>query len=80
MERKGVADDRCSVDRFAEDAAWLGYSQIIVKRDIEPASVHVLTDTSKSLKVSTVDQAMEEHPAPYDSKANGAAENAVRQV
>ena len=37
-------------------------------------------ETLKSSKVGTVDQAMEEHPAPYDSKANGAVGNAAKQV
>ena len=62
------------------DIERLGYSQITFKSDNEPAIVQVLKETLKSFKVGTVDQAMEEHPAPYDSKANGAVENAVKQV
>ena len=32
------------------------------------------------MEVSSIDQAMEEHPAPYDSKGDGAVENAIKQV
>ena len=45
----------------------------------EPAIIQVVNGTLESLNVNTVGQAME-HPAPYDSKANGAVENAVKQV
>ena len=80
VKKKGVEDDRYSVDKLVEDVEWLGYSQIILKSDNEPAIIQVLDETLKSLKVGTTDQAMEEHPAPYDSKANGAVENAVGQI
>ena len=80
VEKKGVEEDRYSVDKLVEDIEWLGYNKIILKSDNEPAIVQVLRETLKSLKVNTVDQAMEEHPAPYYSKAKGAVENAVKQV
>ena len=80
VEQKGVEADRYSVDKLVEDTGWLGYSQITVKNDNEPAIVQVLEETLKSLKASTVDQAMKEHPAPYDSNANGSVQNAVVQV
>ena len=80
VEKKGADDDGYSVDKLVEDGGWLGYSQITPKSDNEPAIVQVLKETLKPLKVNTVGQAMEEHPAPYDSKANGAVENAVKQV
>ncbi len=80
VQKKGVEDDRYSVDKLADDVAWLGYSEIIMKSDNEPAIVQLLKEVLKSLKVSSLDKAMEEHPAPYDSKGNGAAENAVKQV
>ena len=66
VEKKGVEEDRYSVDKLVGDVEWLGYSKIILKSDSGPAIVQVLKETLKSLKVSTVDQAMEEHPAPYD--------------
>ena len=69
VEKQGVEDDRYYVDKLAGDTGWLGYSQITLKSDNGPAMVQVLKGTLKSLKVNTVDQAMEEHPAPYDSKA-----------
>jgi hypothetical protein len=56
-----------------DDVAWLGYSEITLKSDNEPAIVQLLKEVLKSLKLSSVDKAMEEHPAPYDSKGNSAA-------
>ena len=79
VEKQWVENDRYSVDKLVEDVGWLGYSQIILKSDNEPAIIQVIKGTLDALKVSTVDQAME-HPAPYDSKANGAVENVVKQV
>ena len=80
MEKKGVEEDRYSVDKLVEDIEWLGCSQIIVKSHNGPAIVDVLAEALKSFKVNTVDQTMGEHPAPYDSKEHGAFENAVKQV
>ena len=80
VQKKGVEDDRYSVDKLADDIAWLGYSEITVKSDNGPAIVQLLKEVLKPRKVSSLDKAMEEHPAPYDSKGNGAAENAVNQV
>ena len=79
-EEKGVEEDRYSVDKLVDDIEWLRCRQVILKSDNEPAIIQVLREKLKALKVSTVDRAMEEHPAPYDSKANGAVENAVEQV
>ena len=73
-------DDRYSVDKRVEDFEWLGYSKTTLKSDNEPAIAQVLKEVLESLKVVPIDQAMEEHPAPYDSKANGAVESAVKQV
>ncbi len=80
VQKKGVEEDRYSVDKLADDIAWLGYSEITLKSDNEPAIVQLLEEVLEALKVSSIDKAMEEHPAPYDSKGNGAAENAVKQV
>ena len=80
VQKKGVEEDRYSVDKLVDDVAWLGYSEITLKSDNGPAIVQLLKEVLKSLKVSSVDKAMGEHPAPYDSKGNSAAENAVKQV
>ena len=42
VQKKGVEDDRYSVDKLVEDTEWLGYKQIIFKSDNEPATVQVL--------------------------------------
>ena len=64
----------------AEDVLWLGYSNVLLKSDIEPAIVKLLKGALATLKVSGVAQAGEDHSPPYDSQANGAVEAAVKQV
>ena len=54
-KRKGVEDDRYSVDKLVGDIEWLGCRQVTLKSDNEPAVAQVLTGTLKSLKVNTVD-------------------------
>ena len=44
VQKKGVEDDRYSVDKLVEDIEWLGYSQIIFKSDNEPAIIQVLEE------------------------------------
>ena len=61
------------------DVLWLGYPQVVLKSDNEPAVVKVLQEALGALKVTGV-QAGEEHSPPYDPQANGAAESAVKQV
>jgi hypothetical protein len=53
---------------------------VILRSDNEPAIIELLRETLKDLKVDTVEQAAEEHPPAYDSKANGSVENAVKLV
>lgn len=61
------------------DVLWLGYPQVLLKPDNEPAIVKVLREALGVLKVAGL-QAGEEHPPPYDSQANGSVEAAVKQV
>ena len=44
VHKKGVEEDRYSVDKLVEDIEWLGYSQITLKSDSEPAIVQVLKE------------------------------------
>ena len=77
---KGVGDDGYAVQCLLDDVRWLGYSKVILKSDNEPAIVRLLTDALKALRVDGIDQAMEEHPPPYDPQANGAIEIGVKLV
>lgn len=58
VQKKGVEEDMHSADKLADDVAWLGYSEIILKSDNEPAIVQLLKEVLKSLKISPVDEAM----------------------
>ena len=80
VPQKGIDDKRFAVDQIVNDILWLGYSQVILKSDNEPAIVKLLKESLASLKVSGLDQVGEEHSPPYDSQANGAVEAAVKQV
>jgi len=77
---KGAGFDRYAMEKLKNDIAWLGYSRVILRSDNEPAIIELLRETLKDLKVDTVEQAAEEHPPAYDSKANGSVENAVKLV
>ena len=77
---KGLDDKGFIVRCVADDVAWMGYSRVVLKCDNEPAIVAVLKESLKVLRIDGVDQAMEEHPPPYDSQANGKVESAVKSV
>ena len=65
----------------ADDVAWLGYSRVILNSENEPAIVAVFRGMLKAARVDgVVDQALGEHPPPYDSQANGLVESAVKSV
>ena len=79
--RKRLDDKGFIVRCVADDVAWLGYSRVIPKSDNEPAMVGVLKGTLKAIRVDgIVDQALEEHPPPYDSQSNGLVESVVKSV
>ena len=77
---KGLDDKGFIVRCIADDVAWLGYTRVTLKCDNEPAIVAVLKESLKTLRIDGVEQAMEEHPPPYDSQANGKVESAVKSV
>ena len=78
--RKGVDPKRFAVDVLVEDILWLGYNEVVLKTDNEKAIVKLFEQTLAACKVAGVGQVAEEHPPPYDSQANGAVENAVKQI
>ena len=79
---KGSDDDGYAIARVTEDIAWLGHQRLILKADNEPAILKLLKDSLKTARVEVEDleQVMDEQAVKYDSKSNGDAENAVKQV
>ena len=80
VPQKGVGEDRFAVECLRKDILWLGYPRVLLKSDNEPAIKSLLSDVLKGVRIDSGDQAAEKGVPPYDSKANGDAENAVKQV
>ncbi len=80
VPQKGVDADGYAVLRLIEDIRWLGYTKVILKADNERAIVRLLHESLKRIKTEAMEQVGQEHPPSYDSRSNGAIENAVRQV
>ena len=82
MIAKGSDEDGYAVSRLVEDIAWLGHTRIILKSDNEPAILKVLKDSLRTARVEVeeLEQIQEEQAVKYDSRSNGDAENAVKQV
>ena len=66
VPQKGVDRKRFVVDSVVEDVMYLGYRQVLLKSDNEPAIVKLLKESLVACKVAGVDQVGEEHPPPYD--------------
>ncbi len=79
VDAKG-ADER-AVKLLVEDIRWLGYKELSLKADNEPAIAKLLQETLKAARdvIPEIEQATEEKPIPYDHQSNGAVEAAVRQ-
>ena len=71
-ERKGAAD-MWMIGKIKEDIARLGYQDVILKGDGEPAMVQVLGNVKFAREAPSIIQ----HSPAYDPQANGAAEKAV---
>ena len=80
VPQKGVAEDKFAVECLRKDILWLGYPRVLLKGDNEPAIKALLKDVLKGVRIDAGGQAAEKAPPAYDSKANGHAENAVKQV
>ena len=80
MPQKGVDADRYAVERLVRDIQWLGHTRVILKSDNEKAILKLLTEVLKDLRVSSLEQATQQHPAAYDPNSNGATEAACKRV
>ena len=72
-ETKG-SSDLWAVEKLGADLDRLGYTDVILKSDGEPAIIQLLEELKKRRAHPTIIQ----HPPAYDPQANGAAENAVQ--
>ena len=77
---KGVDERGYAVDSLVGDVKWLGYTRVTLKSDNEPAIVKLLGEALRELRISGVEQALEEHSPEYDPQSNGSAEVGVRLV
>ena len=76
----GVDPERYAVERLTRDILWLGHPRIILKTDNEKSIVRLLTEVLKSLRVSLIEQATQQHPSAYDPNSNGATESTCKRV
>ena len=72
-ECKGT-DDNWVVNKIVKDIEEMGYTDIILKTDGEPAIVQLATEVKNRRNKSTILQ----NPPAYDPAANGVAERAVQ--
>ena len=71
---KGVDIRGFAVDALVGDIKWMGYTRVTLKSDNEPAIVKLLTEALRELRISGLEQILEEHPPEYDPQSNGSAE------
>ena len=62
VPQKGIDPKRFAVDCIVEDVMRLGYSQVLLKSDNEPAITKLLKESLGACKVSGLEQVGEEHP------------------
>ena len=74
VDVKGVGDGWI-VSKLMEDIDNLGYTDLILKGDGEPALVQVMNEVKRQRSHKTI----LEHPPAYDPMSNGAVEKAVDQ-
>ena len=82
VPQKGVDRDHFAVDMLVQDVKWLGYQQVGLRSDNEPAILKLLAHALSELRIAVqgLEQVFEEHPNSYDSLGNGEIEVAVKHV
>ena len=73
VPQKGVDPEGFVVERVKEDIVWLGHSQVVIRRDNEPALAKVVDKVVKVLKDAEGVTASYEGSVPYDPQTNGAS-------
>jgi hypothetical protein len=80
IPQKGVDQDHYSVDVLVKDVLWLGFREIFLKSDNEPAILKLLEHALTELRLDAkLDQVAQEHPNTYDPAGNGDVEATVKQ-
>jgi len=80
IPQKGVDQDHYSVDVMVKDVLWLGFREVFLKSDNEPAILKLLEHALTELRLDTkMDQLAQEHPNTYDPSGNGEVESTVKQ-
>ena len=77
VPQKGVDPDHYAVDALVRDIMWLGYIQLALRSDNEPAILALLRHalSEARVKVSLLEQIVQEHPNTYDPAGNGEIES-----
>ena len=78
VPRKGADAEGYVVECLKRNVFWLGHFTVTIRSDNEPALVQVVERAIAALKMSGVENVVEEGSVPYDPQTNGAAENAVK--
>ena len=78
VPRKGADDDGYVVECVRQNVLWLGHAKVTIRSDNEPALLQVVTKSVAALKLSGVENVVDEGSVPYDPQTNGAAESTVR--
>ena len=80
IPQKGVDADHYSVDVLVKDVLWLGFREVFLKSDNEPAILKLLEHALTELRLDAkLDQLAQEHPNVYDPSGNGEVEATVKQ-
>ena len=78
---KGVSEDQYAADAISQDIGWLGYTQVFLRGDNEPALIALLKESSRSMRIKNdptpTDSVAAEGSVPYEPQSNGAAETGV---
>ena len=81
IPQKGIDEDHYSVDVMVKDILWLGFREVFLKSDNEPAILKLLEHALTELRLEVkMDQLAQEHPTPYDPSGNGEVESTVKQL
>ena len=78
VPHKGADADGYVVECVRQNVLWLGHSRVTIRSDNEPALLQVVSRAVAALKMSGVDNVVDEGSVPYDPQSNGAAEVTVR--
>jgi hypothetical protein len=71
IPQKGVDQDHYSVDVLVKDVLWLGFREVFLKSDNEPATLKLLEHALTELMLDTkLDQVAQEHPNTHDPAGN----------